>query len=105
MRPCRLIGWLLLACALVMGALEAVRSLPEGRWLPYSLGEAWSSISANSLVGFGSLIENRVSPDLWVEVLLPLLNLSLWLVLLVPGVIMLALCRRRRRGLSGRRRF
>ena len=103
MRSCRAAGWLLVAAALAAGATEVARSLAAGEWQAYSLGEAWASVNANSLIGFGSLIENHVSPDLWVGVGLPLLNLSLWVVPLVPGVVALALCRRRRGGLTRRR--
>ena len=102
---CKALGWLLVAGALMVGAAELFRSIIAGRWEIYSFGEAWSSIHANSLIGFGSMIENHVSPALWLDVGLPLLNLSLWIVLLAPGLLAVVLCRGRRRGLSSRRRF
>lgn len=103
MNLCRLVGWMAVAGALAAAGVELARSVVVRAWQPYTFGEAWASVSANSLVGFGSLIENRVSPDLWLNVGLPLLNASLWMVLGGLAVILLALCRRRRRGFSARR--
>jgi len=100
---CRLLGWMLIAAALAAGAAELVRSILAGAWETYTLGEAWSWVSANSLIGFGSLIENQVSPDLWLRVGLPLLTTSLWIVLGAPGLVLLLLCRRRRRTFGLRR--
>lgn len=103
MKVCQILGVLLCAGALVAGGVEATRSIGAGRWAVYSLGEAWSSVHANSLIGLGSLIENKVSPDLWLVIGLPALNLSLWILLLVPGALAFGLCRGRRRRSSGRR--
>jgi hypothetical protein len=104
MTYCKALGWLLIAGALAAGAVEFSRSMVAGSWEAYTFGEAWASISANSLVGFGSLIENQVSPDLWLDVGLPLLNASFWMVLGALGAILLVFCRGRNRGFAGRRR-
>ena len=103
MNLCRLIGWMALAGALAAAAHEFMRSLRAQEWDPFTFGAAWASVSANSLVGFGSLIENQVSPDLWLNVGLPLLNASLWMVLGGLAFILLVVCRRRRRGFAARR--
>ncbi len=56
-------------------------------------GELWASINPNSLVGLGSLIENKVDPDLWVDVLLPMLTWPAWVFPGGLGIILLLLAR------------
>jgi len=73
------LGLLLLAAAAVLLIRDAGQSA----------GELWASIDANSLVGLGSLIENRIDPDLWVDVVLPALTWPAWLFAAVPGVLAL----------------
>lgn len=72
------LGGLLLAVAAVL----AVRDVSE------PLGNLWASIDSNSLVGLGSLIENHVDPDLWVDVVLPVLEWPAWLLPAVLGLIL-----------------
>ena len=105
MTASRIISMLLIAGALAALAVEVVGSIRAGGYESIAVADAWFRINSNSLVGFGALIENRVSPDLWSEVLLPLLALPLWLVLAVPGALLAIVSRRRRRrhGLSNRR--
>ena len=63
-----------------------------------SIAELWVSIDPNSLVGFGALIEKQVDPDLWTDVLLPLLSEPAWLAALVPGVLLMLAGRPWKRG-------
>lgn len=53
-----------------------------------STGEIWASIDSNSLVGFGSLIENKVDPDLWLDVILPMLQWQAWIPTLALGFLL-----------------
>ena len=53
-----------------------------------STGEIWASIDPNSLVGFGSLIENKVNPDLWLDVILPVLQWQAWIPVLALGFLL-----------------
>ena len=56
-----------------------------------AVGEIWAGIHTNSLVGFGAVVEKSISPELWSEVLVPLLSQPAWLVLGAPGVVLAAL--------------
>ncbi len=56
-------------------------------------GALWASINPNSLVGLQSLIENRIDPDLWVDVVLPMLGWPAWVIPGGLGVILLLLAR------------
>ena len=83
------VGW-----ALVLGALAAL-----GMYRFAAVGEIWAGIDANSLVGFGAVVEKSISPALWSEVLVPLLSQPAWLALGAPGALLVVLfhwLRRRR---------
>ncbi len=85
------LGGLLLATAAVLLVRDAGQSA----------GELWASIDPNTLVGLGSLIENRIDPDLWVDVVLPMLTWPAWIYPGVAGVILgLAAQPRRRKQVS-----
>ncbi len=83
------VGW-----ALVLGAGAAL-----GMYRFAAIGAIWAEIHANSLVGFGAVVEKSISPELWSEVLVPLLSQPAWLVLGAPGALLVVLfhwLRRRR---------
>ena len=107
MPVCRIIGWFLLAGAVLAGGFEALRSFGEGTWLPYTIGEAWAQVHGPSLEGLGSLLESRGEADVWTTLVRRALELPLWVPLALIGLVMIAACRqRRRRGNLGlRRRF
>ena len=81
------LGALLLVVALVLLLRD-----PGG-----AAGELWAAIDPNSLVGLGSLIENRVDPDLWVDVMLPILTWPAWLFAALPGLVLVLAARPWRR--------
>lgn len=58
-----------------------------------SAGELWASIDPNTLVGLGSLIENRIDPDLWVDTVLPVLTWWAWVFPAGLGAILVLLAR------------
>jgi hypothetical protein len=93
----RVVGWVLLFGAAVALFVELFRWGRDGVYQAASIGEIWVGINANSLVGFGAVIEQRISPWLWLEVIVPLLTLPAWPYLGVLGGLILWLCRRRRR--------
>lgn len=77
------LGALLLLVAVVLALRNAGQAA----------GELWASIHPNSLVGLGSLIENRIDPDLWVDVVLPMLTWPAWVVSGGLGAILILLAR------------
>ena len=84
----RIVGWLLLFGALVALFVELFRWGRDGVYQVAAVGEVWVAVNANSLIGFGAVIEQRLSPWLWLEVIVPLLTLPAWLVLGVPGALL-----------------
>ena len=80
---------------LIAAAVLALRDHAE------QAGALWASINPNSLVGLQSLIENKIDPDLWVDVVLPMLTRPAWVI---PGGLGLILVFLARPWLLGRRR-
>ncbi len=93
----RIIGWLLAALALAVLGWEIAASIGAGHYAFMALGSIWAEINANSLVGFNALIEQRISPGVWLDVVLPVLRAPGWLVFGLPALILVLACRRRRR--------
>jgi hypothetical protein len=93
----RVAGGVLLFGAAMALFVELFRWGRDGIYQVLSIGEIWVTINANSLVGFGAMIEQRISPWLWLEVIVPLLTLPAWLYLGALGGLVLWLCRQRRR--------
>mgnify|MGYP004205355891 FL=1 len=56
-------------------------------------GQIWASIDPNSLVGFGALVEKQIDPDLWLNVVLPVLQWPAWIVPAVLGVVLVLAAR------------
>jgi hypothetical protein len=98
------IGWLLCLAALAALGWELARYWNAGAYQSIPFAEPWSMIHANSLVGFGAFVEKSISPALWSDVIVPILVLPAWLVLGVPGGLLLAFRRFRRRRRRRRRR-
>ena len=84
---------ILAAAALVAQALSYYAS---HTYQPIALATIWVAVSANSLVGFGGFVENRISPAAWQPVVW-VLGLPAWLVLGILGLVLMLSCRRRRR--------
>jgi len=91
----RALGWLFLVAALAAAAVEVFRALRDGLWEVFALGEAWASVDANSLVGFGAFVEKSISPALWSGVFVPALSAPLWLYCAILGALFLYLFRDR----------
>ena len=77
--------------------VELFRFWRDGAYQTLPVAEIWLNINANSLVGFGAIIEQKISPWLWFEVLVPFLSLPAWLVFGAPGALLAWYLRRRRR--------
>jgi hypothetical protein len=66
-----------------------------------SLAEVWAALHLDSLIGFQSGLENRLSPDAFLDYVLPVLELPAAPALGALGLLLLALgaaLRRRARG-------
>ncbi len=94
----RLLGWLLLFCALVLLGWDAVAALDSGTWSLAVLGQRWFEI--DQALGSATLntlqagIERSISVDLWDNVFAPALQWPAVIVFAVPGIVLVLLFRR-----------
>ena len=91
----RIIGWLLLVCAVAVLGRDLLASISEGSLAVVSLGELWASISRSSLNTLQAGIERYVSVWLWDSVVFPMLHIWAFAYFLVPGLALVLLCRDR----------
>jgi len=87
----RIIGIVLLMAALALLGYEINNAVSAGGYRIISGGEIWRRLHANSLVGFGALVEKQIAPWLWSGVSVPILRLPSWIVPGVPGLILIVL--------------
>ena len=95
----RSFGYWLGVALLIAGAAAGLAELFavfQGAPARLSPGAIWFSVHANSLVGFQALIEKGPLPVLWPP-LQYVLTLPTWLLLVPPGLVLVALCRPRTR--------
>lgn len=79
---------LVLGAVLLIGAAVLLVRAPGE-----ALGSFWASIDSNSLVGFGALVEKEIDPDLWLDVVLPVLEWPAWVLPGALGLILVLLVR------------
>ena len=87
--------FLILAAAVLVA--QGLSYYHSHTYQPIALATLWVSVSANSLVGLGGFVENRISPAAWPPMVW-VLGLPAWLVFGILGLILVLTCRRRRRG-------
>ncbi len=91
----RIFGWLLTLAGLARGASTAVQWYQTGEARLMAAGEMWFRLAPDSLNLVQALIQRYLFPELWDPVLQTILLWPAVLVLLVPGVLLLWVCRRR----------
>ncbi len=97
----RFIGWLLILAAAVVLLRDAIGWVDTHFFAPVSALQLWGDIDAASRGAVQAWVE-RSLPWLWNAVLATVLSWSAAAVLGLPGLVLVALCRRR--GNGGRRR-
>lgn len=91
----RVIGWILLILSILLLGNEMLASLRAGEWAPQLLGQLWFELSPESLNFTQAIIQRYLLPQLWDPVILELLLWPAWIVGMIPGVLLLALCRKK----------
>jgi hypothetical protein len=99
------LGWLLLAAGLMLLGGELIASLRAGEWAPQLLGQLWFQWDSASLNLTQAIIQRYLLPALWDPVIVTLLLWPAWVVFIVPGLLLLLLCRRRRANRFAPREF
>jgi hypothetical protein len=96
----RVLGWLLIALAGLVLALDALGwaaggsaagGSAGGRYTLSALDALWTRVHGGSLAWVQAAVERHVSPGAWQGAILPVLRLPALLVFAAPGVTLLAL--------------
>ena len=107
MKTGRIIGWILLALALILIGHEALNALEGEGYRLIALGELWFRL--DQALGTGSLnvtqafIQRYVWAWLWEGVIQNILTAPAWVVFGIPGMLLAWLCRDRGQSGSFRR--
>jgi hypothetical protein len=92
----RILGWLFLATGSFVLVQDLWASLAVNRWAPIALGQLWYNADRSSLNLVQAVIQRYLSVVLWNNVLQPILLSWAFAVLIVIGLALLILFRRRR---------
>jgi hypothetical protein len=91
----RVIGWI----ALLAGASVLVRDLlvwiDTKHWQPIALGQLWYDLNRASLNLVQAVVQRYIHPFLWDPIIVSILLSWAFLVLMVLGVLLLIVFRRR----------
>lgn len=86
----RVLGWLLIALAGLVLALDAV-GWAQGSYTLSALDALWARVHGGSLAWAQAAVDRHVSAGAWQGTILPVLRLPALLVFAAPGVTLLAL--------------
>ena len=89
----RSLGWLLLLAAFAILGRELYVLADTGELKLSSWGELWYSLDPASLNLYQAVVERYISPELWDQVLAPMLLWDAFMVFAVPGAVLAALPR------------
>jgi hypothetical protein len=91
----RMLGYALIALAIVVGVLDGARSLANGAFSLRPLGESLYGLLAERYLLIQPAIERHVSEGLWNNVVLPLTLQPTAIVCLILGVVLAFLARKK----------
>lgn len=91
----RMLGFFVLALALVLAILDITRSITAEAIIMTSLASSWISINPETLASSRDAVVTLVHPLLWDPVLTNILALPSWLILWFLSMILLWLGQRR----------
>ena len=94
----RLIGLLVLLSGLAVLVRDLIAWADTGHFAPIVLGQLWFNLAPASLNLVQAVIQRYVFPALWEPGITTLLLLWAAPALILPGGVLLILCRRRERG-------
>lgn len=92
----RILGYVLLLAGITALGAEVLNSIEAGAWTILTGGEIWARIDLPSLNALQAGLERHIDPFLWDPILLNILLAPAWLVLGLPGLILILVARRRR---------
>lgn len=94
MRPLRVLGWLLLAGAVVALVPDILRSVRAGAIETQPIGAMWYALSPESLIRAQAWVQAFIDPAVWSRGIFPLLTMPAWVPAGFLGVVFLLVTRR-----------
>ncbi len=94
MRPLRILGWLLLAGAVVALVPDILRSARAGTIDTQPIGAMWFALSPGSLIRAQAFVQAYIDPAVWSRGIFPLLTMPAWLPAGFFGIVFLLVTRR-----------
>lgn len=91
----RVVGFVVLALALVFAVLDITRSLTASELILTPLAQTWADISPQSLLTMRELVEKWTLPFFWDPVMTTVLLLPSWIVLWFIAMVLLKLSQKR----------
>jgi ABC-type Fe3+ transport system permease subunit len=91
----RLIGWVALLAGAVALARDVLVWIDTKHWAPIALGQLWYELNRSSLNLAQAVIQRYIHPFLWDPIIVTILLSWAFAVLMILGVLLLALFRKR----------
>ncbi len=84
----RIIGTLLIACAVILLIIDGTKSLAASGLVFTPLSDTWGRISPQSLAGLRAFLDDRLLGPVLEVVVSAVLGLPGWAVIGVPGILL-----------------
>ncbi|WP_341704384.1 hypothetical protein [Ferrovibrio sp.] len=99
----RILGWILMALALLAAGADGLGWLQNGTLVLSALGEFWYRLDPGSLNLLQAVVQRWLLPEIWDPGVITILTWPAILALGIPGLLLLVIFRKRPP--SRRRRF
>jgi hypothetical protein len=96
----RLIGWVAFLAGIAVLVRDGLVWIDTKHWAPIALGQLWYELNRSSLNLVQAVVQRYIHPFLWDPIIVTILLSWAFAVLMVLGVLLLALFRKRVRRYS-----
>jgi hypothetical protein len=91
----RVIGWIVFLAGAAVLVRDLLVWIDTRHWAPIALGQLWYDLNRSSLNLIQAVVQRYIHPFLWDPIIVSILLCWAFVVLMVLGVLMLVLFRRR----------
>ena len=91
----RVIGWIVLLAGAAVLVRDGLVWIDTKHWAPIALGQLWYQLNRSSLNLFQAVVQRYIHPFFWDPIIVSLLLSRAFAVLMILGVLLLVLFRRR----------
>jgi len=91
----RLIGWIVFLAGVARLVWDLLAWIKTGRWAPIALGQVWYELDRSSLNLIQAVVQRYIHPFLWDPIIVSILLCWAFAVLMVLGLLILAVFRKR----------